>query len=61
MPVIMVERGSCDFVTKVANIEKLGAKFAVVVDNIAYENIDLIVMADDGRGKDLHIPAFLIS
>ena len=32
-PVVLVDRGNCTFVTKVRNIEKLGVKMAIIVDN----------------------------
>ena len=32
----------------------------VVVDNKETEDVDSIVMADDGKGSSVHIPTFLI-
>ncbi len=43
------------------NIEKLGGKIALIIDNKEKENIDGIIMSDDGTGRDLTIPGLLIS
>jgi hypothetical protein len=56
-PIIMVDRGHCHFVTKVANIQKFGAVLAIIVDQHAQEST---VMADDGTGGVVTIPSFLI-
>lgn len=32
----------------------------IVIDNKKNENIDHIVMSDDGKGSSVHIPSFLI-
>jgi hypothetical protein len=58
-PVVVVDRGECTFVTKVRNIEKLGVKMAIVVDN-KVENTEDLIMADDGSGHSVHIPSFII-
>ena len=60
-PVIIVDRGNCTFVTKTSNVEKIGGRFALIVDNVLNENPESIVMIDDGRGSNLRIPAYLIS
>ena len=41
-------------------MQELGAAVAIVVDNTA-ENIDSIVMSDDGTGAGIRIPSMLIS
>jgi hypothetical protein len=56
----MVDRGQCTFVTKAKNIEKMGGIMAIIVDNIE-ERSNLILMVDDGRGHNLHTPAYFIS
>ena len=33
LPVILLERGDCTFVTKVRNVEKAGANMALIGDN----------------------------
>ena len=56
----MVDRGKCHFVIKAQNVENFGGLMMVVIDNKKNENIDHIVMADDGKGSSVHIPSFLI-
>lgn len=58
-PIIMVDRGNCTFVTKVRNIEKLGIKLAIIVDN-RNEHSEELIMADDGTGHSINIPSFII-
>ena len=41
-------------------MQELGEAVAIVVDNTA-ENIDSIVMSDDGTGAGIRIPSMLIS
>ena len=38
----------------------MGAKFVIIADN-KLERTELIQMSDDGRGYQVHIPAYLIS
>ena len=59
-PIIMVDRGQCHFVLKAQHAEAFGGVMLVVIDNKKNENIDRIVMADDGKGSSVHIPSFLI-
>lgn len=53
-------RGNCSFVTKVRNVENAGGKVALIVNN-ENSNVSRIIMSDDGTGKELTIPALLIS
>lgn len=57
---VMLDRGSCSFVTKARNAQKIGAKAVIIINNDD-DNIDDIFMIDDGTGKDIEIPAVLIS
>ena len=57
----MVDRGTCHFVVKAQNVEAFGGLMMIVIDNKQNEDIDHIVMADDGKGSTVHIPSFLIS
>ncbi len=71
----MVDRGGCDFVTKVKNAESvLNAVAVVIADNLclcgqpdcaglAWPQCDaqLPFMADDGYGKTIQIPSYIIS
>lgn len=57
--IVLVNRGDCSFVTKVKHAEEAGAIAAIIIDN-KNENIDNIVMSDDGNGGGIHIPSVLI-
>ena len=57
--ILLVDRGSCTFVTKVRNAERAGASLVVVIDNV-YENITNVIMGDDGTGTGIRIPSMLI-
>ena len=59
LPVIMLERGQCTFVTKVRNVEKTGANVAIIGDNREEDSEDFM-MSDDGSGHSINIPSFLI-
>ena len=59
MPIILVDRGECTFVTKVRNVENLGAKVALIGDT-KEEVSEVYVMSDDGSGHSINIPSFLI-
>lgn len=58
-PIVIVDRGECTFVTKVRNIEKLGVKLAIIVDD-REEYSENLIMADDGTGHSINIPAFIV-
>ena len=49
LPIILVDRGDCTFVTKVRNVEKAGANVALIGDNVV-ENSEVFIMSDDGSG-----------
>lgn len=59
LPIIMVDRGECTFVTKVRNIENLGIKMAIIADD-KLENTESLIMADDSTGRSITIPSFMI-
>ena len=59
-PFMVADRGDCSFVKKVRNMEEAGVALAIIVDN-KNENIDDIVMSDDGTGAGIRIPSVLIS
>lgn len=63
--VVLLRRGGCTFVTKVAVAEAKGAHAAVIVDkessSMTAEQVQKIVMADDGYGRKVTIPSMLIS
>lgn len=56
---MLVERGGCHFVTKSRNIARAGGKIAIIVDT-KNENIEGVVMSDDGTGQGIAIPSLLI-
>lgn len=60
VPFYLANRGNCTFVEKVRNIEEAGAGLAIIIDNKP-EDINKIVMSDDGSGAGLRIPSMLIS
>jgi hypothetical protein len=57
--IIMVDRGNCHFVTKVENLQKIGARVAIVEDNLD-ESVQ-VVMSNDGQGWTINIPSFFIA
>lgn len=59
-PVVMVDRGSCSFVTKTRNAQIIGAKVIIIINNND-DDINNIYAIDDGTGTDINIPAILIS
>lgn len=57
----MVQRGGCSFVRKSLNIQKVGGKVAVVVDNVD-ENEENVIMIDmNNQGDRIYIPTYMIS
>ena len=59
IPIIVVKIGECSFVKKVRNIEWAGGKAGIVVDD-KIEDIQYIIMSDDGTGSGIRIPSMLI-
>lgn len=57
---MIAERGNCSFVTKVRNMEEAGVAVALIVDDQS-EDVDDIVMSDDGTGAGVRIPSLLLS
>ena len=58
--IVLSMRGDCSFTQKSLNSQKQNAKLAVIVDNVENENPGHIVLADDGRGPQVHIPTIFI-
>jgi hypothetical protein len=46
-------------VTKVRNIERAGGSLAVIIDD-TFEDINKVIMSDDGTGTGIRIPSMLI-
>jgi len=59
-PMMIAERGNCSFVAKVRNMEEAGVAVALIVDDQS-EDVDDIVMSDDGTGAGVRIPSLLLS
>jgi hypothetical protein len=57
--IIMIDRGDCTFVQKVRNAQQRSANAVIIVDNNHTGNLP--IMADDGTGSDVDIPAVFIS
>jgi hypothetical protein len=72
--ILMMDRGGCTFVTKVRNAQRSGAAGVIIADNsclcsagdqcFSEPGVDCEqrepIMADDGSGTDITIPAFLM-
>lgn len=57
---VMVERGECSFVEKIARCEEAGAVGVIVYDNNPDNRSNLVAMIDDDRGVDITIPSLFI-
>lgn len=57
---MVADRGGCSFVQKVRNMEDSGAAVGIVIDN-SNEDVENVVMSDDGTGAGIRIPSLLIS
>jgi hypothetical protein len=60
IPIIMVDRGDCTFVTKVRNVQNIGGAVALIVNNKEDEG-GIFGLNDDGTGSDIKIPGILIT
>ncbi len=58
-PFYIAERGDCSFVKKVRNMESIGVAVAIIIDD-SDENIESVIMSDDGTGGGIRIPSMLI-
>ena len=58
--ILLVDRGSCLFVVKVRNAQDAGAQAVIIVDNVP-EDVEGLIMTDNGSSGNLSIPSFLIS
>lgn len=59
-PFYIADRGGCSFVKKVRNMENIGVSVAIIIDDTD-ENIENVVMSDDGTGGGIRIPSMIIS
>lgn len=58
-PFFIAERGGCSFVKKVRNMEAIGVSVAIIIDDHE-EDVDKVIMSDDGTGGGIRIPAMLL-
>lgn len=58
-PFFIAKRGGCSFVKKTRNMENIGVAVAIIIDDHE-ENVDNVIMSDDGTGGGIRIPAMLI-
>ena len=58
-PFFLAKRGGCSFVQKVRNFENIGVAVGIVIDSFA-EDIEGVLMSDDGTGAGIRIPSMLI-
>ena len=58
-PFFISQRGQCSFVQKVRNMENIGVAVGIVIDDFA-EDIENVLMSDDGTGGGISIPSMLI-
>ena len=72
--ILMIDRGGCTFVEKVRHAQRAGAAGVLIADNVCQCSAEDCtseapgvlcemtepVMADDGSGSDITIPAFLV-
>jgi hypothetical protein len=58
-PFYIAERGDCSFVKKVRAMENIGVAVAIIIDDFE-EDIENVIMSDDGTGGGIRIPSMLI-
>jgi hypothetical protein len=56
----IAQRGECSFVQKIRNMEDAGVSVGIIIDT-NNEEIEKIIMSDDGTGDGIIIPAVIIS
>ncbi len=59
-PFFIAQRGGCSFVKKVRNMENIGVAVAIIIDD-GEEEVESVVMSDDGTGGGIRIPSMIIS
>ena len=57
----LIERSQCTFVQKVRDAQHANADFVLLYDNIAEEQVENLIMIDDGSGTGLHISSAMIN
>jgi hypothetical protein len=59
-PILLLDRGNCSFVVKARHAQSIGAQALIIIDN-SDENVNKIVMVDDGTAGNIFIPTMMIS
>jgi len=58
---IMVRRGGCSFVQKSINIQKVGAKVAIIIDIVDEDEDNIIMIDSNNEGEMVFIPTYMIN
>ena len=56
---MLAKRGKCSFVQKVRNMENAGVAAGIIIDDHK-EDVEHVLMSDDGTGGGIRIPSMLI-
>lgn len=59
-PILLLDRGECPFVVKARMAQDIGAS-AVIIVNDRDEDVEKIVMVDNGSGGNIFIPSYMIN
>lgn len=59
-PFYIAERGGCSFVKKIRNMEAIGVSVGIII-NDNDDNIENVLMSDDGTGGGIRIPSMLVT
>ena len=57
----MVRRGGCSFVQKSINIQKVGAKVAIIIDMVDEDEDNIIMIDSNNEGEMVFIPTYMIN
>lgn len=60
LPILLLTRGMCSFTTKVRNAQNIGVVAVLIVDYVD-EDVNKIILIDDGTAGNIFIPSMLIS
>lgn len=56
---MLAKRGKCSFVQKIRNMQNAGVAAGIIIDD-RKEDIEHVLMSDDGTGGGIRIPSMLI-
>lgn len=60
-PLLFLKRGKCKEGIKGINAQKVNAHALIIINNDTTENINEVIMKDDGKGNEINIPIVIIS